>query len=49
MSSIKLAEYLFTRLRQLGVGAVHGVPGMSPAMFLLAKQQIDTTIRRLQS
>lgn len=25
--SISLAEYLFTRLRQLGVGAVHGVPG----------------------
>lgn len=25
--TIKLAEYLFTRLRQLGVGAVHGVPG----------------------
>lgn len=26
-STIKLAEYLFTRLKQLGVGAVHGVPG----------------------
>lgn len=26
-ASINLAEYLFTRLRQLGVGAVHGVPG----------------------
>lgn len=26
-ASISLAEYLFTRLRQLGVGAVHGVPG----------------------
>ncbi|TPX11268.1 uncharacterized protein E0L32_001086 [Thyridium curvatum] len=25
--SIDLAEYLFTRLRQLGLGAVHGVPG----------------------
>ncbi|KAF2993889.1 hypothetical protein E8E13_002358 [Curvularia kusanoi] len=25
--TIKLAEYLFTRLGQLGVGAVHGVPG----------------------
>ncbi|KAM6513168.1 hypothetical protein FALCPG4_015633 [Fusarium falciforme] len=25
--SIKLAEYLFARLRQLGVGSVHGVPG----------------------
>lgn len=25
--TIKLAEYLFTRLKQLGVGAVHGVPG----------------------
>lgn len=24
---LKLAEYLFTRLRQLGIGAVHGVPG----------------------
>ena len=23
----KLAEYLFTRLRQLGVGSVFGVPG----------------------
>jgi TPP-dependent 2-oxoacid decarboxylase len=37
--TIKLAEYLFTRLRQLGVGAVHGVPGMSPVMFLLEEQQ----------
>ncbi|KAM0548845.1 hypothetical protein ACHAPJ_009701 [Fusarium lateritium] len=27
MTSIKLAEYLFTRLRQLGVGSIHGVPG----------------------
>lgn len=26
-ASISLADYLFTRLRQLGVGAVHGVPG----------------------
>ncbi|KAM0424936.1 hypothetical protein ACHAPT_009737 [Fusarium lateritium] len=26
-SSIKLAEYLFTRLRQLGVDSIHGVPG----------------------
>lgn len=26
-ASINLAEYLFTRLRQLGVRAVHGVPG----------------------
>lgn len=26
-ASISLAEYLFTRLRQLGVGALHGVPG----------------------
>lgn len=26
-ASISLAEYLFTRLRQLGVGAIHGVPG----------------------
>ncbi|OHF02721.1 thiamine pyrophosphate enzyme [Colletotrichum orchidophilum] len=26
-SSIKLAEYLFTRLHQLGIGAIHGVPG----------------------
>ncbi|KAI1131423.1 thiamine diphosphate-binding protein [Nemania abortiva] len=25
--TIKLAEYLFTRLKQLGIGAVHGVPG----------------------
>ncbi|KAF1348221.1 thiamine pyrophosphate enzyme [Lizonia empirigonia] len=25
--TIKLAEYLFIRLKQLGVGAVHGVPG----------------------
>lgn len=25
--TIKLAHYLFTRLRQLGVGSVHGVPG----------------------
>ncbi|KAI0867160.1 thiamine diphosphate-binding protein [Xylaria cubensis] len=25
--SIQLAEYLFTRLRQLGIDAVHGVPG----------------------
>ena len=25
--TIKLAEYLFTRLRQLGVGSVFGVPG----------------------
>jgi pyruvate decarboxylase len=31
----KLAEYLFTRLRQLGVGAVHGVPGMSLVVFPL--------------
>ena len=23
----KLAEYLFERLRQLGVGSIHGVPG----------------------
>ncbi|KAG5951859.1 hypothetical protein E4U53_002104 [Claviceps sorghi] len=27
MARVKLAEYLFTRLRQLGVGSVHGVPG----------------------
>ncbi|KAI1028291.1 hypothetical protein LB503_002803 [Fusarium chuoi] len=27
MTSIKLADYLFARLRQLGVGSVHGVPG----------------------
>ncbi|KAF4969340.1 hypothetical protein FSARC_3415 [Fusarium sarcochroum] len=27
MASIKLAEYLFARLRQLGVGSIHGVPG----------------------
>src|SRR4051794_27575791 len=26
-STITLAEYLFIRLRQLGVGAIHGVPG----------------------
>ncbi|KAI1757599.1 thiamine diphosphate-binding protein [Xylaria castorea] len=25
--SVQLAEYLFTRLKQLGIGAVHGVPG----------------------
>jgi TPP-dependent 2-oxoacid decarboxylase len=25
--TIALAEYLFTRLRQLGVASVHGVPG----------------------
>lgn len=25
--SVTLAEYLFSRLRQLGVGAIHGVPG----------------------
>lgn len=25
--TVKLAEYLFTRLKQLGVGAIHGVPG----------------------
>lgn len=27
MPSIKLAEYLFSRLRQLGIGSIHGVPG----------------------
>ncbi|EPE02815.1 pyruvate decarboxylase [Ophiostoma piceae UAMH 11346] len=27
MATIKLADYLFTRLRQLGVESVHGVPG----------------------
>ena len=27
MSTIKLAEYIFTRLKQLGIEAVHGVPG----------------------
>ncbi|KAK1982856.1 thiamine pyrophosphate enzyme [Colletotrichum cereale] len=26
-ATVKLAEYLFTRLHQLGVGAIHGVPG----------------------
>lgn len=26
-STVKLADYLFGRLRQLGVGAIHGVPG----------------------
>ncbi|KZL82969.1 thiamine pyrophosphate enzyme [Colletotrichum incanum] len=26
-STVKLAEYLFTRLHQLGIGAIHGVPG----------------------
>ncbi|KAJ6447006.1 pyruvate decarboxylase [Purpureocillium lavendulum] len=26
-STMKLAEYLFSRLRQLGVGSIHGVPG----------------------
>ncbi|KXJ90363.1 Thiamin diphosphate-binding protein, partial [Microdochium bolleyi] len=26
-ASIKLAEYLFTRLRQLGVDSIFGVPG----------------------
>jgi pyruvate decarboxylase len=25
--TVKLAEYLFTRLKQLGIGAMHGVPG----------------------
>ncbi|KAF4779622.1 thiamine pyrophosphate enzyme [Colletotrichum scovillei] len=25
--TVKLAEYLFTRLHQLGIGAIHGVPG----------------------
>ncbi|KPI42241.1 Pyruvate decarboxylase [Cyphellophora attinorum] len=25
--TVKIAEYLFTRLRQLGVGSIHGVPG----------------------
>ncbi|KAI1421209.1 thiamine diphosphate-binding protein [Xylaria sp. FL1777] len=25
--TIKLAEYLFARLKQLGIGAIHGVPG----------------------
>ncbi|MCJ1300466.1 hypothetical protein MMC08_003263 [Hypocenomyce scalaris] len=25
--TVKLAEYLFTRLKQLGIGAIHGVPG----------------------
>ena len=25
--TVQLAEYLFTRLKQLGVGSVHGVPG----------------------
>lgn len=25
--SVTLAEYLFSRLRQLGIGAIHGVPG----------------------
>jgi pyruvate decarboxylase len=25
--TVKLAEYLFTRLQQLGIGAIHGVPG----------------------
>ncbi|KAG5985203.1 hypothetical protein E4U55_000448 [Claviceps digitariae] len=27
MAPVKLAEYLFTRLRQLGVDSIHGVPG----------------------
>lgn len=27
VAEIDLAEYLFKRLRQLGVGAIHGVPG----------------------
>lgn len=27
MATVTLAEYLFQRLRQLGVGSVHGVPG----------------------
>lgn len=27
MAPVALADYLFTRLRQLGVGSVHGVPG----------------------
>lgn len=27
MSTVKLADYLFTRLKQLGVGSIHGVPG----------------------
>lgn len=27
MAEIPLAEYLFRRLGQLGIGAVHGVPG----------------------
>ncbi|EXL96204.1 hypothetical protein FOIG_11173 [Fusarium odoratissimum NRRL 54006] len=27
MTFIKLADYLFTRLRQLGVGSIHGIPG----------------------
>ena len=25
---ISVVEYLFTRLRQLGVGSIHGVPGL---------------------
>lgn len=27
--TIKLAEYLFTRVKQLGADALHGVPGMT--------------------
>ena len=26
-TTIKLADYLFTRLKHLGVGSIHGVPG----------------------
>lgn len=27
MPTVKLADYLFTRLKQLGVDSIHGVPG----------------------
>ncbi|KAF2966220.1 hypothetical protein GQX73_g7354 [Xylaria multiplex] len=27
VETVKLAEYLFARLKQLGIGAIHGVPG----------------------
>jgi pyruvate decarboxylase len=27
--TVKLAEYLFTRVKQLGADAIHGVPGMA--------------------
>lgn len=46
-NNIKLAEYIFARLKQLGIETVHGVPGYGQEMRKL-KAVADRVSQRLQ-